>query len=108
MASDHKKTDLQRALKLLKKVEAFKAIRNALTHSWDVGRSEQDDVPTLIVELVGMSGKEKTHIITPASHKEQMKEIEQIFSEFERVLRNIEAWCSRETLRAMQEVATRS
>ena len=68
-----KSIDVDRALRLLKEVETFKAVRNALAHGLSVRKSEEEDTPTLHVEIITRSGKENQFQITPTSHRAELQ-----------------------------------
>ena len=64
---------------LLKHVEDFKSLRNALAHGVDV--SDNDAKPELKVEVVSRSGKTKVVHITPKSHETKMAEVDKLLSD---------------------------
>jgi hypothetical protein len=64
---------------LLKHVEDFKSLRNALAHGVDA--SDNDTKPELKVEVVLRSGKKKIVHITPKSHETKVDEVDKLLSD---------------------------
>lgn len=69
---------------LLPKVEEFKANRNAFAHGVDVTPSEISP-PTIHVEIVTRSGKEKVVEVTPETHKASLAHAETLLKELQDV-----------------------
>ena len=69
---------------LLPKVEEFKANRNAFAHGVDVTPSEISP-PTIHVEIVTRSGKEKVVEVTPEAHEASLTRAEALLKELQDV-----------------------
>lgn len=65
---------------LLKEVEEYKALRNALAHGLD--RTDPKEPHKLVVEVVSRSGKEKQIEITPESHMESLAKVADLHKRF--------------------------
>lgn len=64
---------------IIRRIEKFKALRNALAHG---RKAERDETELKIkVDVVSRSGKEKSVEITPYSHKKNCEMGEQLLSE---------------------------
>lgn len=69
---------------LLSKVEEFKATRNAFAHGVDVTPSEIAP-PTIHIEIVTRSGKEKVVEVSPKSHQASLVQAEALLKELQNV-----------------------
>lgn len=70
-----KVSDVKQFKYLLREVEKFKSIRNAMAHGLDVSNNDSN---MLRVEIVSRSGKQKIIEITPVSHKRTYEHGEQL------------------------------
>lgn len=61
--------------KLLREIEEFKSMRNAMAHGLSVS---EDDSNNLKIELVGRSGKTKVINVTPNSHNKMCQDGEEL------------------------------
>jgi len=68
---------------LLKKVEDFKAWRNALAHGTDA--TENDTGHEIKIEAVSRSGRYKAYRITPTSHAKKIGEAEKLLKKLQGV-----------------------
>jgi hypothetical protein len=68
---------------LLSRVEDIKAKRNALAHGRDVTPPSVGEKLELHVEIVSRSGKERTVVITPATHDHDMAECEEMLKQLQ-------------------------
>jgi hypothetical protein len=64
---------------LIKRIEKFKALRNALIHGREGGRDETD--LRIKVDIISRTGKEKSVDITPAVHKKNCEIGEKLLSD---------------------------
>ena len=63
---------------LLRRVEEFKAFRNAFSHGFDASTGEGLNI---VIEVVTRSGKEKQINVNPKTHRELMAEAEQLLAD---------------------------
>jgi hypothetical protein len=63
----------------LRRVEEFKAIRNALAHGRDVG----GEGLSLEIEIVGRSGNPKKVVVSPTSHNAELAKAEALVAELD-------------------------
>ena len=73
---------------LLGRIEVFKANRNAFAHGLDVTPKELPP-PTVHVEIITRSGKEKVLEVSPEVHREQMASAEALLNELNTVANEI-------------------
>jgi hypothetical protein len=72
---------------LLKRVEDFKAYRNAFAHGVDVSGSDTSN--HLRIELVSRSGKERVIEVTPASHREMIASADKLLEELQAARKSV-------------------
>jgi hypothetical protein len=72
--------------KLLKDVENFKSLRNALSHGREIDYKNQ----TISVELVNRAGKQKIHKISPTSHEKMLEDLEGLLSELKQTRKTLQ------------------
>lgn len=74
----------------LKRIEAFKANRNAVAHGLDVTENYAPDTG-LEIEIVGRSGKSRVITITPESHDEMMAVADELLKELRKLKEQVSA-----------------
>jgi hypothetical protein len=72
---------------VLNRIEEFKAWRNSMAHGIDCSNSKEPN--KIIVEVVNRSGKEKQIEITPASHRETLKQAENLLTELTEIRKKL-------------------
>ncbi|OFV79644.1 MAG: hypothetical protein A2Y78_01235 [Acidobacteria bacterium RBG_13_68_16] len=78
---------------LLKRVDEFRMLRNALAHGRDV--SEPGAGFQISIEVISRSGKEKIITITPESHAEKMRKLEELLEAVQNARKHLREKCGR-------------